>query len=212
MPLEYEYRYFEYDKKHIMQKIKELGGIKQGHYIFRVMHLTHPFEKSNTTVRIRDEGHQITMTYKENTDKQFVDEHEVSIDNFDQGVNIFLGLGCKKKFYFIKMREIWNIFNTEIIFDIKPGLTEMMEVESPTKKELDDIVFKLGLSNLIPNSTTDAQVYENKFGIVIPKALDLDFLTVKKDLGIYVKKNKKEFDKLVTIQKKIYNKLAKTNT
>ena len=110
------------------------------------------------------------------------------------------------------MREIWNIFNTEIIFDIKPGLTEMMEVESPTKKELDDIVFKLGLSNLIPNSTTDAQVYENKFGIVIPKALDLDFLTVKKDLGIYVKKNKKEFDKLVTIQKKIYNKLAKTNT
>jgi adenylate cyclase class IV len=36
------------------------------------------------------------MTYKENTNKEFQNENEVIINDFEQGVNIFLGLGCKK--------------------------------------------------------------------------------------------------------------------
>lgn len=32
------------------------------------------------------------------------------------------------------MREIWNISNIEILFDTSPGLTEIMEIESQTKK------------------------------------------------------------------------------
>ena len=38
---------------------------------------------------------------------QFVNENEVIINNFDEGCKILLGLGCVKKYYYEKMREIW---------------------------------------------------------------------------------------------------------
>ena len=147
MPLEYEYRYFNFDKKQILKLLEENGGIQKGHYLFRVMIFTHPLDKTSV-IRIRDEGYRITMTYKENTNKEFQNENEVIINNFDEGVNIFLGLGCKKKYYFEKMREIWNISNTEIIFDTSPGLTEIMEIESNTKKELLEKVTLLKLNDV----------------------------------------------------------------
>jgi predicted adenylyl cyclase CyaB len=206
MPLEYEYRYFDFDKKQILKLLEENGGIQKGHYLFRVMIFTHPLDKTSV-IRIRDEGYRITMTYKENTNKEFQNENEVIINNFDQGVNIFLGLGCKKKYYFEKMREIWNISNTEIVFDTSPGLTEIMEIESNTKKELLKIVLLLKLNNIPHDTSTNAQLYEELFGIVFTKNIDLTFNTVKSMLK--PTKNKKDFNKLIETQHKLYKKIIK---
>jgi hypothetical protein len=147
------------------------------------------------------------MTYKENTNKEFQNENEVIINDFEQGVNIFLGLGCKKKYYFEKMREIWNISNTEIVFDTSPGLTEIMEIESQTKKELLKIVALLKLDNVEHDTSTNAQLYEELFGIVFTKNIDLTFNTVKSMLK--ATKNKKDFNKLIEIQHKLYKKIIK---
>lgn len=57
-------------------------------------------------------------------------------DNFDSAVNILLGVGCKTKYYYEKLREIWNIKNSKVVFDMNPGIPERMEVESPTLKKL----------------------------------------------------------------------------
>ena len=206
MPLEYEYRYFDFDKKQILKLLEENGGIQKGHYLFRVMIFTHPLDKTSV-IRIRDEGYRITMTYKENTNKEFQNENEVIINNFDQGVNIFLGLGCKKKYYFEKMREIWEIKNTEIVFDISPGLTEIMEIESKSNKELLEIVSLLNLNNIPHDTSTNAQLYEELFGIVFTKNIDLTFNTVKSMLK--PTKNKKDFNKLIETQHKLYKKIIK---
>ena len=133
MPKEYEYRFNNYNKKEIITKLKELGAKYFGTFKFRVMVFTDSIN-SEKYIRVRDEGHRVTMTVKNNLTDKFPVENEVIINDFDEGVNILLAVGCKKKYYYEKYREIWNLKNSEIIFDMNPGIPELMYVESLQKK------------------------------------------------------------------------------
>lgn len=206
MPVEYEYAFFDFDKKEIIKNIIKNKGKHQGTFLFRVQVFIHPLDKQGTYIRVRDEGHRITMTYKyKDPNAKFENESEITIDNFDTAVEMLLGIGCKKKYYYEKIRDIWTLKNTEIVFDSNPGIDDRMEIESKTKKELNDMV---KLFNVKPIDRADR--YMDLFGITIPKTLDLTFQNAKKDLMPFVQKNKKEFIILVDNQLKQYKKLMKT--
>jgi len=208
MPLEYEYQFYEYNKLNVIKNIKKLGFKKKGKFIFRVMIFNHPLNKPNTIVRIRDEGHRITLTFKETTSKsKFENEEEIIIDNFENGIKILLSIGCKEKYYYEKIREIWYLDNNEIIFDTNPGEPERMEIESSTKKELDSLVKELKLTDFIKNIDYDPT--KELFGFVIENITNLTFETVKKLLGPLVTANKVEFNKLVDKQIEIYKNMLK---
>lgn len=206
MPVEYEYAFFDFDKKEIIKNIIKNKGKHQGTFLFRVQVFIHPLDKQGTYIRVRDEGHRITMTYKyKDTNAKFENESEITIDNFDTAVEMLLGIGCKKKYYYEKIRDIWTLKNTEIVFDSNPGIDDRMEIEAKTKKELNDMV---KLFNVKPIDRVNR--YMDLFGITIPKTLDLTFKNVKKELMPFVQKNKKEFIILVDNQLKQYKKLMKT--
>ncbi len=206
MPVEYEYAFFDFDKKEIIKNIVKNKGKHQGTFLFRVQVFIHPLDKQGTYIRVRDEGHRITMTYKyKDPNAKFENESEITIDNFDTAVEMLLGIGCKKKYYYEKIRDIWALKNTEIVFDSNTGIDDRMEIESKTKKELNDMV---KLFNVKPIDKADR--YMDLFGITIPKTLDLTFKNAKKDLMPFVQKNKKEFIILVDYQLKQYKKLMKT--
>jgi predicted adenylyl cyclase CyaB len=123
-----------------------MNGKHKGTYLFRVQMFIHPLETPGTYIRVRDEGFRTTITYKFKDPKsKFDDEEEVNINDFESGVNILLGIGCKKKYYMEKIREIWQVKNTEIIFDTDPGVDDKLEVESKTKTELNKMVKYFGL-------------------------------------------------------------------
>jgi adenylate cyclase class 2 len=205
MAIEYEYYFFDFSKKDIIKKIKSLKGKCKGTFLFRVQVFIHPLEKPGTYIRVRDEGHRITMTYKYKApDSKFEEENEVKIDNFDEAVNILLGVGCKKKYYYEKMREIWTVKNTEIVFDSNPGIDDRMEIESKTKSELNEMIKYFEVK---PSDVKDR--YMDLFELIIPKTLDLTFKNAKKDLLPHVKKNKQEFIELVDKQLENYNKLIR---
>ena len=196
MPIEYEYAFFDFDKKKITDTIMENNGEYIGTFIFRVQVFIHPFNAKGTYIRVRDEGHRITMTYKNKDYKtNFEDEYEVTIDNFDTGVMMLLGMGCRKKYYYEKIREIWKLKNTEIVFDTNPGIDDRMEVESSTQEELDEMI---EMFHLIKSERPER--YKERFGIIIPQSIDLTFTNVKKDLIDCVTKNKDEFIELVDNQ------------
>jgi adenylate cyclase class 2 len=206
MPLEFEYQFFNYNKTTIIKNIKKLGFKKKGIFIFKVMVFTHPLNTPNTYIRIRDEGHRITLTYKsQNPKSKFENEDEVLIDHFENGVTILQNLGCKKKYYYEKIREIWSFGNSEIVFDTNPGEPERMEIESHTKKELDSLTKTLNLSEFIVGSEYDP--LKELFGFELESDMDLTFLTAKKVLGKLVKKDKKFFKELVDEQIELYNKI-----
>lgn len=208
MGIEYEYSIYDFNKKDVIAKIKKAKGKKKGIYLFRVQVLIHPLETAGTYIRVRDEGHRITMTYKfKDSKSKFEHENEVIVNDFDEAVNILLGVGCKKKYYYEKIREIWNIKNTEIVFDSNPGVPDRMEIESENKSQLSEMVKYFEVK---PEERLDK--YMELFGFVTPRTIDLTFKNVKKDLLKQVKKNKNEFIKLVDDQLKKYKKIAKKST
>jgi adenylate cyclase class IV len=211
MPREYEYRYKNFNKKDILKKFKNLGAIKNGHYIFRVQVFMHSNKNINTYIRVRDEGHRITMTTKIKTNNEFVEENEVIVNDFDEACSILLNVGCKKKYYFEKIREIWILNNIEICFDTNPGRPlDLMEIETNSKKELLKIINQLDLKDVSHDDFIEMDLYKDEFGIIsIPKDIDLTFLNVKKELGKIVTKNKSKFNNLVKEQKKLYLSLIK---
>ncbi len=211
MVLEYEYRYQagKFDKNKIRARLQELGAVKHGHWLFRVQVFTNPLVGNNPYVRVRDEGHKITLTYKTKGNNEFVDEQEVIINDFDTGVKIMLGLGCVKRYYYEKLREIWHLGDTEVCWDTNPGRPDLMEIEAKTKKDLEKMVKLLDLTDVPHDDFKEMELYESPFGIIIPGTVDLTFQSVKKLLGPVVKKNKKGFNKLVDEQIKMYQQVKK---
>lgn len=208
MGIEYEYSFYNFNKKDVINKIKKEKGKKKGTYLFRVQVLIHPLETPGTYIRVRDEGHRITMTYKfKDTKSKFENENEVTVNDFDEAVNILLGIGCTKKYYYEKMREIWNVKKTEIVFDSNPGVPDRMEIESENKNQLNEMVKYFDVK---PEEISDK--YMELFGFTVPKTIDLTFKNVKKDLLKQVKKNKNEFIKLVDDQLTKYKKIVKKST
>ena len=204
MSKEYEYRFNNYNKTDLIHKLKTLGAKYYGTFKFRVMVLV-DYMNSEKYIRVRDEGHRVTMTIKNNLTDKFPVENEIIINDFDEGINLLLALHCKKKYYYEKYREIWNYKNSEIIFDMNPGIPELMEVESKTKKELDTLCKKLDLNIANYQGFSNNKTYLDLFGLVIPKGIDLTFKNVGKELK--PTKNKDEFNKLVKMQLKEFKKL-----
>ena len=206
--MEYEYAFKKYNKKKILSQIEKLGGTFFGHFIFKVIVFLHPQEGNKTYIRIRDEGYKCTMTTKTKSNKsQFSIENEIIINDFYQAEKILYSIGCKKRYYYEKMREIWKIKDTEVIFDIGPGVPEIMEIEAKNKRKLDYIVNYLDIKNDIINKSKSVNKYKELYDFYIPLNIDLTFDNVKRKLSKYVKKNKKLFNKLVIENKKLYKSL-----
>lgn len=136
--------------------------MKKGIFLFKVQVFVLPNTREGSYLRVRDEGFRKTMTYKfQDSKTKFAEEHEIIIDNFNNAVNLLLKTGCEKKYYYEKIREIWNLNNSEIIFDSIPGLPEIMEIESLTQKELKNMI-KILEVNI---NEEKASNYLNQYGI-----------------------------------------------
>ena len=210
MPIEYEYQFRNYDKAKLIKEMKQLGAKKKGEYLFRVNVFNHPNKIEDTYIRVRDEGFRITMTYKYQPLNKFADENEIIIDDFDEAITILNNLGCKTKYYYEKIREIWNLDNCEIVFDTIPCNPELMEVEAVKKKDLIKLIKKLDLEKYRSQSYNN-DILKELFGFTIPKTeKQVTFNNSKKLFSKLVTKNKPLFNKIVDEQKAKYKELILT--
>ncbi len=207
MGKEYEYTFATFNRNEVVNKLETLKAKKIGVYLFKIVVFTHPLNKKNTYIRIRDEGHRVTMTVKSDLDQSFATENEVIINDFDTGIEIYKQLGCKIKYQSEKIREIWEFDNgSHVTFDIVPGKPERMEIESPDQKILNTLTKKLGFDPADSVTKNENEVYFLYFGVRVPDEMGLTFDNVKQNLGPLIKKNKKEFERLVNAQKNYYLK------
>ena len=207
MPIEYEYQFANYDKPKLIQEMKQLGAKKKGEYLFRVNVFEHPNKINDTYIRVRDEGYRITMTYKYQPLNKFADENEIIINDFDEAIMILNNLGCKTKYYYEKIREIWTLNNCEIVFDTIPCNPEIMEIEATKKKDLTKLIKTLDLEKYRSQSYNN-DVLKELFGFTIPKTIkEVTFTNSKKLFGKLVTKNKPLFNKIADEQKDKYKEL-----
>lgn len=126
-------------------------------------------EKSaDAHVRVRDEGHRVTMTYK-NYDLQLsvegTKEVEITVNDFQAAVDLLQALGMVAKSQQESKRETWRLDDCEVVLDEWPWLKPFMEIEGPSQKSLKAVAKKLGLvwKDAISGSVTVA--YRSEYNI-----------------------------------------------
>ena len=163
---EYEVRISNIDTTEFRKKLKKIGAkLDNPKQLMPSVVFTHPKNKKDSYVRIRNEGKQITMTSKSNLKNKFVTEYEVEIDDFQSGVDLLLSLGCKIKYYAEKIRETWKVPGCKVIvFDSYPGLKEYIEIECNSEKILNFTMKKLDVKKDDSDISIDG-MYLNQYGI-----------------------------------------------
>ncbi len=219
MGKEIEKRYFKFDRNKVIDIIKnKLKGEYKGTHIFKVW----KFNTSNKmspdihTLRVRDEGHKKTFTIKKRGGKEKFDtEWEVNIQDPQEMVKMMELMEFDLDHYYEKIREIYKVGKSEIIFDTYPGMTYSMEIESPTQKILDKLSKKLGVKADDDDKQVDLDFYK-KYGIGGSfddrihkggKSGGYTFQNVLKNRNSLATKNKSEFKNYLQKQLELYKNI-----
>lgn len=140
------------------------------HELVQLMKKTN--ENFSKWVRLRQTGDETTITIKRivNSKGEYeldaVHELEFNVPSIEDGKQLLEDLGYFFARHQIKMRIAYDYKNTEIVIDKWPKLPPYVEVEGPTKEEIEEVVLMLGynLNDAIVINTDD--VY-NEIGIDI---------------------------------------------
>lgn len=97
-------------------------------------------------VRVRDEGHRITMTYKQYDSMALggAKEIEFSVSDYDAAIEFMKAIGVTAKSVQEARREIWNLDDVEVVIDEWPWIDPFIEVEGPTEESVKNAAEKLG--------------------------------------------------------------------
>lgn len=100
----------------------------------------------NAFVRVRDEGHRVTMTYKQ-FDKLSVDgakEVEITVNDFDTAVQLLKSAGLPPQSFQESKRETWMLGDVEVVLDEWPWLKPYIEIEASSELLVREAAKQLG--------------------------------------------------------------------
>jgi adenylate cyclase class 2 len=102
MKIEYEATFPDVDKREVREKLLAVGAtlVKPEFLQKRVVfNLPKGHEIPGGWMRVRDEGDRITMSLKVVDGEHIENQKEtcLTVDDFDEAVNLLLSLGCEKK-------------------------------------------------------------------------------------------------------------------
>jgi len=101
----------------------------------------------NAYLRVRDEGHRVTLTYKQ-FDSLSVDgakEIEEVVEDFEKTIAILKAAGLPFNSFQESKRETWTLRDVEIVLDEWPWLDPYLEIEADSKEKLQQTTELLGL-------------------------------------------------------------------
>jgi adenylate cyclase class 2 len=197
MDREYEYKFYDYNKNEILEKIKSLGGDLVHDYILYQFTV---FENKKY-IRLRKENGENFLTVKIH-DNEFPIEKQIKVDDYEKTIDLMQLLGFKIKYQFEKLRQKYKYNDIEIVFDMYPGIPEYMEIEAKTVKQLNEFCKLIGLENKSNKWKSLVKILKDKYDI--DKMIDgLTFLNVEEKMKPLIKKNVDVFENLMIIQKNI---------
>ena len=205
--LEYEIRIYDINERKIKKILKENGAeLVQKKTIMPLIVYHHPKGKKDSYIRIRDEGHEITLTAKTKLKSKYVVEREVTINSVEEGHAILTLLGCKVKYKIEKIREVYQLKGCkEIVFDSYAGIPTYMEIDCHSESSLKKIAKLLGYKIEDHDTRKLSDIYYELYGI--PKnskwGEEVTIKNAKKIYGPLITKNKKKFMDILKKQMKL---------
>ena len=149
---EIEAKFLNVDFDMIRAKLVDLGATLEHpmrlmrRVIFNVPNTPH---KGFDFVRVRDEGHAVTLTYKHFHNEGVISgvtELETTVGDFDTTVALLEAFGLEYKSLQETRRETWRLGTVEIVLDEWPWLNPYVEVEGLSEQEVRRVASQLGFS------------------------------------------------------------------
>lgn len=174
MQNEIEAQFLNINKDEIRAKLKSIGAtcvkpeIKMKRVIFDVG--KHQF------IRVRDEGDQIVMTYKNVQDDQDIlgtKEVNLIVDNYDNAVLFMKGTKLPIKAHQETLREVWHYKDVEICIDTWPWIPSFIEIEGPSESDVWATAEKLGFKKSDAKFGSVDSTYNLYYGV------DCDIVNLK---------------------------------
>lgn len=115
---------------------------------------------------MRDEGDKITLSLKQQQGTAIDDQKELmlTIDNFDNAVELLEKIGCAPESYQETRRELWKLDGTEITIDTWPFYGSFVEVEGASEDVVRDVSQKIGFDWSKALFCGVSKLYQMKFG------------------------------------------------
>lgn len=107
----------------------------------------HYLEKKGGWIRVRDEGDQVSLAYKQLNDRTLYGTKEVTlaVQDFDL-ISVFLeSVGFIQVSYQETKRERWQLGTVEVTIDTWPWVPSFVELEGPTEEAVRAAAQKLKL-------------------------------------------------------------------
>lgn len=149
MQSEIEVKFLDVNFDMVREKLEELGAVcEQPMRMMRRVAIENDFMRTgkDAFLRVRDEGHRVTMTYKQ-FDELSVDgakEIEVVVSDFQATVNLLEQAGLKAHTFQETRRETWRLGDVEVMLDEWPWLKPYIEIEGESEHALQEMAVKLG--------------------------------------------------------------------
>ena len=116
-------------------------------------------------IRVRDEGHRTTLTYKQfdETSLTGAKEIEVTVSDFDATVALLGQVGLTHKSFQESRRETWKLGLVEVVIDEWPHLNPYIEIEGTSEDLVKQVAHTLGFewSDAVFGSVTE--VYQHQY-------------------------------------------------
>jgi predicted adenylyl cyclase CyaB len=197
-------------KNIVIKKLKSMNAKKIGIYLFQVVIFN--IKGTNKTLRLRNEGHRVTLTYKNKDLKsKYEEENEIIVNNFDEARILLHKLGFEERYSYEKIREIWNYKKCEIVFDENAGLPTLMEIEAKSNDAKSEgrifrLAKKLGFDIEKEAKVRGAYLYNKFYGFEL-KNESLIYSKMKSILAKKCKKNKSILLQIIKEQMNLYKKI-----
>lgn len=148
MNTEIEVKFIQVNHDIIRDKLRQLGG-KCTHpmrLMKRIVFINAALASRHGWLRVRDEGHRVTLSYKQrdSLDIHGTKEIETVVEDFDATIQIIRQTGDWTESYQESKRETWQLGEVEIALDKWPWLDPIIEIEGPTAKLVESAAVKLG--------------------------------------------------------------------
>ena len=148
MNTEIEAKFLDVDHDVVRAKLQELGAVCEQpmHLMRRVTFDSPAMKKKGGWIRVRDEGHKVTLAYKQFQSRAIDATYEIesSIGDFDAVVAIFQQLELDGGSFQESKRETWKLGEAEIVLDEWPWLKPYIEVEATSAEVVEEVATKLG--------------------------------------------------------------------
>lgn len=144
MPTEFEATFIDINKNKLRKKLEEAGAklLQPEILMRRVIFDLGP----KRFVRVRDEGDNITMSYKQvdNLTLNGTKEICVNVSNYEDAIELLKHAGLEPKANQETLRETWELDKVEITIDTWPWLPTYVEIEGKNAESTIKVAEKLG--------------------------------------------------------------------